>query len=163
HGFIVQPSAVPIYEGHPDNVSMLAAGAREALALAYYEVRGWGSGEPRPDPPAHVSGGESPGRGEVEMAVPTRSAVGRLSVQAGSGGSRRPLVILGASYAAGWTLRDVGGTPVINAGIAGEQSHEMLQRFSRDVAAVSPRAVVLWGFINDIYRADDIEQSLARV
>jgi uncharacterized SAM-binding protein YcdF (DUF218 family) len=39
-GFEVRPSAVPLYEGHPDNVSMLAAGMREAVALAYYRLRG---------------------------------------------------------------------------------------------------------------------------
>ena len=40
-GFAVEPSAVPIYEGHEDNVSMLLAGIREAAALAYYRLRGW--------------------------------------------------------------------------------------------------------------------------
>jgi uncharacterized SAM-binding protein YcdF (DUF218 family) len=40
-GFAIERASVPIYEGHPDNVSMLAAGAREMVALTYYRVRGW--------------------------------------------------------------------------------------------------------------------------
>ena len=75
----------------------------------------------------------------------------------------RPIVVLGASYAAGWKVADIGGVPVQNAGVTGQQSFEMLARFDRDVAAVRPRAVVLWGFINDIFRADDVDRALTRV
>jgi len=39
-GFEIERASVPIYEGHADNVSMLAAGAREFVALAYYRARG---------------------------------------------------------------------------------------------------------------------------
>jgi lysophospholipase L1-like esterase len=43
---------------------------------------------------------------------------------------------------------------VINKGVSGQASFEMLERFERDVAAHKPRAVIIWGFINDIFRAD---------
>jgi lysophospholipase L1-like esterase len=57
----------------------------------------------------------------------------------------------------------LNGIPVVNAGVSGQQSFEMLERFDRDVVSVRPRAVVLWGFINDIFRAREIEASLQRV
>jgi lysophospholipase L1-like esterase len=74
-----------------------------------------------------------------------------------------PLVLLGASYAKGWVIDGLNGIPVVNAGVSGQQSFEMLERFERDVVAVRPRAVILWGFINDIFRARDIDASLQRV
>jgi lysophospholipase L1-like esterase len=63
-----------------------------------------------------------------------------------------PLVILGASYAAGWqpALQRI---EVLNRGIEGQQSWELLARFDRDVVQARPRAVVIWGFINDVFRA----------
>jgi lysophospholipase L1-like esterase len=30
----------------------------------------------------------------------------------------------------------------------------MLERFERDVLSIKPRAVIIWGFINDVFRAD---------
>ena len=41
---------------------------------------------------------------------------------------------------------------MINRGVNGEQSFEMLKRFDSDVVATKPRAVILWGFINDVFR-----------
>lgn len=40
-GLVVERSSVPIYEGHVDNLDMLRAAAREAVALSYYRARGW--------------------------------------------------------------------------------------------------------------------------
>ncbi len=68
--------------------------------------------------------------------------------------ANRPVVILGASYAAGLTLDHLAGHPVINKGIGGQQSAEMLARFDTDVIAQQPRGVIIWGFINDIFRSD---------
>lgn len=67
---------------------------------------------------------------------------------------RRPVVILGASYARGWQPESIAGLPVINRGVSGEQSFEMLARFSDDVVAHRPRAVILWGYINDFFRGE---------
>ena len=40
-GFEIERASVPIYEGHRDNIEMLAAGLREFAALAYYRWQGW--------------------------------------------------------------------------------------------------------------------------
>jgi lysophospholipase L1-like esterase len=75
-----------------------------------------------------------------------------------------PIVVLGASYAQGWDVRAIAGRPVVNRGITGQQSFELLERFDRDVVATAPRAVVIWGLINDIFRAPvDVEPALARI
>ena len=64
------------------------------------------------------------------------------------------LVIIGASYAGAWPIDELLGCKVINAGIDGNQSFEMEQRFDDDVIAHDPEYVLIWGFINDIFRAD---------
>ena len=157
-GFRVEPAAVPIYEGHEDNVSMLSAGIREAAALAYYRLRGWTA-------PAATGDEDAVARntGAVGTAGGTqRSQTGGI-VSGPASTDTRPVVILGASYAANWKLADLDGVPVVNAGVPGQQSFEMASRFESDVAAARPRAVVLWGFINDLFRASDVQQSLARM
>jgi hypothetical protein len=65
----------------------------------------------------------------------------------------RPIVLLGASYLASWRLAEIAGCPVVNRGIPGDQTHQYLDRFERDVADLHPRAVVIWGIDNDIIRA----------
>jgi len=141
-GLDVQRASVPIYEGHEDNVSMLTAGLREFVALAYYRMRGW-IGE---------AGTEAP-RAEGMMTPGTPAILG-------SG----PIVLLGASYAASWPVADVAGVPLVNKGIAGQQSFELLERFDADVVQLAPRAVILWGFINDIFRGSgDVDVTIARI
>ena len=142
-GFDVRRASVPIGEGHDDNVSMLRAGVREFAALGYYRLRGW-TGSPDP--------ARSPG--PVTTMAPEQPVV-----------STGPIVVLGASYAQGWTPESIGGVRVINRGVAGQQSFEMLARFDSDVVPERPRAVILWGFINDVFRAppDNVEAALARV
>jgi lysophospholipase L1-like esterase len=75
-----------------------------------------------------------------------------------------PIVLLGASFAEGWRLPDIAGRPVVNRGIGGEQTHELLERFDRDVIAARPRAVIIWGHINDVFRTprDSMDAGLAR-
>jgi lysophospholipase L1-like esterase len=75
-----------------------------------------------------------------------------------------PVVILGASYARGWNLT-LGGLPVLNQGREGQQSWELLARFESDVISASPRAVIIWGFINDIYRSprQEIQRAQGRI
>lgn len=65
------------------------------------------------------------------------------------------IVFIGASYAQHWHPEKLAGMPVVNKGMEGEQTFEMLARFDKDVIKLSPRAVVIWGFINDIFRAKD--------
>lgn len=148
-GFEVAHATVPIYAGHADNTSMLAAGVREYAALAYYRLRGW-IGDDRD------AGSDRPN--EVTQAVTKTPRTGALNDASG------PIALLGASYAAGWSLGPIAGVPVVNLGVAGQQSFEMLERFERDVVALSPRAVILWGFVNDIFRnAPGDEATHARV
>jgi hypothetical protein len=140
-GFAVEPISVPVYEGRADNVAMLAAAAREAVSIAYYTARGW----MRPNANTRDNAGH-PEKGAPEYA-------GEVSNPAG------PIVILGASYAGSWPLGSVDGIPVINAGVAGQRTRQMLERFDRDVVAKRPRAVLIWGFINDLFSADDPRQA----
>jgi uncharacterized SAM-binding protein YcdF (DUF218 family)/lysophospholipase L1-like esterase len=157
YGIAVERSSVPVYEGHANNVSMLASAAREFLALAYYRARGWIG-------PAAAASGHA--AAHENGAVPTAGA----TVTAGNGmdetiQSDAPVVILGASYAQGWDPKAIAGVPMINKGMPGQQSFEMLERFDRDVVALRPRSVILWGFINDVFRAkpENIDAALARV
>jgi uncharacterized SAM-binding protein YcdF (DUF218 family)/lysophospholipase L1-like esterase len=147
-GFAVAPVSVPIYEGHIDNVSMLAAGLREVAALAYYAMRGW---------IAMTQNGASPPPSQATEPDATRSAAD------GEAMPSAPLVILGASYAGNWKISAFGAVPVVNAGIAGQRSFEMLARFDQDVVAQRPRAVLLWGFINDLFSSDNFDQTSERV
>jgi lysophospholipase L1-like esterase len=75
------------------------------------------------------------------------------------------LVVIGASYARAWPIESIGGRRVVNRGINGNQSFEMLARFQEDVLDLKPSTVIIWGFINDIFRSepDNIDQTLERI
>jgi lysophospholipase L1-like esterase len=74
------------------------------------------------------------------------------------------IVLIGASYTRGWPIQEIAGMKVINKGVDGNQSFEMLARFKNDVIANKPRAVLIWGFINDIHRSkrDEIQSTITR-
>ena len=146
-GFEVERASVPISEGHVDNVSMLSAGVREMAALAYYRTRDWTES-------AHVTDVAAP-------RVDTEDISERdMKISNPSG----PVVVLGASYAGAWKLDRIAGREVLNRGVSGQQSFEMLERFERDVVPARPRVVILWGFINDIFRSQgDMTATLDRV
>lgn len=75
----------------------------------------------------------------------------------------KTLVLIGASYAGGWpSEKPIAGYRMINKGVSGQQSFEMLARFETNVLALKPDAVIIWGFINDIFRSDrgQIDQTL---
>jgi uncharacterized SAM-binding protein YcdF (DUF218 family)/lysophospholipase L1-like esterase len=143
-GFSVERASVPFYRTYDDNVALAAAAVREVGALAYYKARGW------------LRDGAAP-------AMSASSIPDQLPMQHSY--PNGPIVVLGASYAQGWDLKRVGNHTVINAGLTGQQSFEMLERFERDVIAARPRAVLLWGFINDIFRAQpgQMAQAIDRV
>ena len=147
-GFEIERASVPVYASHPDNVSMLTSGFREYVALLYYRQRGWLAGAPKAR--------------TAERAAPDVTPIPVMLTNAAA--DERPVVILGASYAGGWKPARLGGHPVVNAGVAGEESWQMLARFDRDVVAQRPRAVILWGFINDIHRApkDRVDQAVTK-
>lgn len=77
---------------------------------------------------------------------------------------QKTIVVIGASYAKGWNVSELAGMRVINKGVGGEQTHEVLARFDRDVVASAPHAVIIWGFINDIFRStpEELENKLIR-
>src|SRR5690606_31290865 len=131
------------------NLDMLMGGLREYAALAYYRARGW----------------LSPAEGSAESgaaAVPrTGGSVVPTSLFAAQAAPASSLVILGASYAEGWKPGEIAGLSVLNAGVTGQQSFELADRFPADVVGRQPRAVVVWGFINDIFRAPDGNVDLA--
>jgi lysophospholipase L1-like esterase len=60
------------------------------------------------------------------------------------------LVILGASYAGSWGTPPLPGYAVVNRGVGGEQTKGMRARFQNDVIAAQPKAVLIWGHINNI-------------
>ena len=66
----------------------------------------------------------------------------------------RPIVIIGASYAESWPINSLVDHPIVNMGVGGNQSHEMLARFEQDALSQDPEIIVIWGFINDIFRSD---------
>lgn len=66
----------------------------------------------------------------------------------------RTLVIHGASYALGWGTPALPGYDrVINRGVGGEETGDMLRRFAADVVAAGPDAVLIWGHVNNISRS----------
>jgi hypothetical protein len=60
------------------------------------------------------------------------------------------VVIIGASYVRAWPIQEADGKKVLNKGVDGQQTFEMLQRFEQDVISVNPSAVIIWGFIKVI-------------
>jgi uncharacterized SAM-binding protein YcdF (DUF218 family)/lysophospholipase L1-like esterase len=153
-GYAIEHASVPVFEGHRDNVDMLQMGLREFVALRVYQARGW-IADPWTRDPQPAS---APAAGAVPSPAPTAmQSMSRIHPDG-------PLVILGASYAGGWPVKSLAGVPVVNRGVAGQQSFELLARFDADVVAQKPRAVILWGFINDVHRAprDRIDAAVAK-
>jgi lysophospholipase L1-like esterase len=75
------------------------------------------------------------------------------------------IIIMGASYAKGWQIKELSCLNVINKGISGEQSFETLERFGADAIQPRPVAILIWGFINDLHRnpKENIESNKQRV
>jgi uncharacterized SAM-binding protein YcdF (DUF218 family)/lysophospholipase L1-like esterase len=149
-GYVTERASVPVYAGHPDNVSMLAGAMREYVALAYYRSRGWLT-ETRTNRAGEVRREAGPGTMAAAAALAASVQEG-VQMATNISHPSGPIVILGASYAGGWTPGEVAGRPVINKGVSGQQSFELLERFEQDVVRAEPRAVIIWGFINDIFR-----------
>lgn len=77
----------------------------------------------------------------------------------------RSVVLIGASYAASWPIENIAGYRVVNSGVSGQQSHEMLERFEQDVISLNSQGVIIWGFINNIFRnsMSESERTEARI
>jgi lysophospholipase L1-like esterase len=90
--------------------------------------------------------------GGVLVALNTARAANANEQQTASKG--QTLVIFGASYAKHWGNPQLPGYQrIINRGVGGQETSDMLQRFQRDVIAVRPDAVLIWGHANNITRA----------
>jgi acyl-CoA thioesterase-1 len=63
------------------------------------------------------------------------------------------MIVIGASYVAEWGNPQLPGYTVTNKGVGGEESSAVRSRFERDVLALKPDAVMIWGHYNDIVRA----------
>ncbi len=64
------------------------------------------------------------------------------------------IVMIGASFVEGWDVPQIDRFVVVNRGVSGETSSDMLVRFDRDVVSLGPTYVIIWGFINDIHRSE---------
>jgi lysophospholipase L1-like esterase len=87
------------------------------------------------------------------LALLALPAAGQVPVTEPSAGSRAVIVVIGASYAQSWPITEIGGQRVINAGVGGNETRDMLARFEQDVLTPRPGAVLIWGFINDYTRS----------
>jgi lysophospholipase L1-like esterase len=54
-----------------------------------------------------------------------------------------------------WLMRDRPGWQVLNCGVNGERSDQILARFDRDALAARPAVVVIIAGVNDIYQGRD--------
>lgn len=109
----------------------------------------------------------------VSLGLPT---VGRARVQAGRVAGKVTIVAMGDSTTAGtpgwksrveapplgagdetsqyayWLMQAHPEWDVVNQGVNGERSDEILARFERDVLALDPLAVVIIAGVNDVYQ-----------
>jgi lysophospholipase L1-like esterase len=72
------------------------------------------------------------------------------------------MVIIGASYAAEWESPKLPGYTVTNKGIGGQESSDLRARFERDVLALKPDVVMIWGHYNDVVRASADKMGAAK-
>ena len=72
------------------------------------------------------------------------------------------IILIGASYAKSWDIDSMAGMKVLNHGSGGQETHEILARFQKDVIEYHPDIVIIWGFVNDIFRCNecDLESKL---
>ena len=56
-----------------------------------------------------------------------------------------------------WMMRDHPDWEVLNRGINGERTDQILRRFPRDVKAEAPEVVVVLGGVNDVYQGYPVE------
>ena len=85
----------------------------------------------------------APGQAQAQQPELDRSSTGPPTI-----------VIFGASYAQQWGTPNLPGySRVINRGVGGQETEDMLKRFNRDVIAARPDAVLIWGHANNIVKA----------
>ncbi len=91
------------------------------------------------------------------------------STTAGTPGFRSPLESPPGEYGdeesqyAYWMMRSHPDWKVLNRGINGERSDQILARFQRDAAAEEPRFVVLLAGVNDIYQGYPVGSAIGNL
>lgn len=78
--------------------------------------------------------------------------------------TQKSIIVLGASYAAAWSLPPIAGRTVVNKGVGGQQTWQLAERFDRDVVRERPEAVLIWGHVNDLFNASEgaVDVAVAR-
>ncbi len=76
--------------------------------------------------------------------------------------ANKHVVIIGASYAEEWRTPQLPGYTVTNKGVGGQESSDVRARFERDVIALKPDAVMIWGHYNDVVRAKPENMAAAK-
>jgi len=76
--------------------------------------------------------------------------------------ANKHMVIIGASYAAEWQDPKLPGYSITNKGIDGQESSDVRGRFERDVIALQPDVVMIWGHYNDVVRAKPENMAAAK-
>jgi uncharacterized SAM-binding protein YcdF (DUF218 family)/lysophospholipase L1-like esterase len=149
-GYAVERSSVPEDDLQVPPWGLLRSTVGGYLAWAVDSVRA--AGAERIDH-AHVSVPAS----FVQAAAPR--PVRRAAAANG------PIVLFGTSYAASWPLDQIDGVPIVNRGHGGDTTAQLLGRFDKDVVALAPRAVVIWGFDNDLFdaRGGNLERAMQDV
>jgi lysophospholipase L1-like esterase len=87
-------------------------------------------------------------RGKFHACLFFLLALGVDAVSAASADASR------ASYVGGWKTPSLPGYAIVNKGISGEETSQVLARFQRDAIELKPSAVLIWGHINNIHRGD---------
>jgi acyl-CoA thioesterase-1 len=62
-----------------------------------------------------------------------------------------------------WLMKAHPDWNVLNRGVNGERSDQILARFDRDVVRESPRAVVIIAGVNDVYQGHPVEHVIAQL
>ncbi len=65
------------------------------------------------------------------------------------------LLITGASYAADWKEPVLPGYRTVNRSVGGQETSAVMARFREDLAATRPAVVLIWGHVNNIFRAPE--------
>lgn len=65
------------------------------------------------------------------------------------------LMITGASYAADWKEPVLPGYRTVNRAVGGQETSAVLARFRQDLAATRPAVVLIFGHVNNIFRAPE--------
>ena len=82
------------------------------------------------------------------------SFLAQASIHPAVAAEGKTLVLIGASYVESWGTPELSPYVVINKGVSGQTTDQILARFSDDAVAGKPSTVLIWGHINNVHRGD---------